>query len=155
MPTSILIDANLLVLLVVGLTDKRLIERHKNVSSYDADGFDLLVEKLKEFSEVLLTPNTLTEAYNLLRQIGEPERERLTLTLGEFIKGRPERYIPSEEASNEATFVRLGLTDAALMNVGRVSRPVLLSADRDLYLAASQEGFEALNFAHLYDAKFG
>ena len=62
MPTSILIDANLLVLLVVGLTDKRLIERHKNVSSYDADGFDLLVEKLKEFSEVLLTPNTLTEA---------------------------------------------------------------------------------------------
>lgn len=154
MPKSVSLDANLLVLLIAGFTDIRLIERHKNLSSYDADGFDLLVEKLQEFSEVVLTPNTLTEASNLLRQIGDPDRARLTLALRHYVQGRPERYVPSEEASNEATFLRLGLTDAALMRIGR-EQTVLLSADRHLYLAASKEGVEALNFAHLYEARFG
>lgn len=122
---------------------------------YDEDGFDLLVEKLEEFSEVVLTPNTLTEASNILRHIGNPDRERLTHTLRSYIHGNPERYIGSEEVSNDATYIRLGLTDAALMRIGREQTTVLLSADNQLYLAASQQGFEAVNFAHLYEARFG
>ena len=154
MPKAILIDTSLLLLLIVGLTDRRLIDRHKRLGDYDEDGFDLLVEKLREFSEVVLTPNTLTETSNLLRMIGDPDRESLTHTLRDYIQGHTERYIRSEEASNEASFIRLGLTDAALMRASR-EQMVLLSADHKLYLAATEEGFEALNFAHLYDTRFG
>ena len=64
MAKSVVLDANLLVLLVAGYTDKSLIERHKNLSAYDADGFDLLVETLADYSHVILTPNALTEASN-------------------------------------------------------------------------------------------
>jgi predicted nucleic acid-binding protein len=154
MAKSVVLDANLLVLLVAGHTDKSLIERHKNLGAYDADGFDLLVETLAEYSQVVLTPNTLTEASNLLRQIGDPDRSRVTRMLGHLIRGHEERYIVSKHAAAEKTFGRLGLTDAALLVVAR-EYGSLLSADNALYLAASTEGIEAFNFAHLYDARFG
>jgi predicted nucleic acid-binding protein len=154
MERSVVLDANLLVLLVAGHTDKSLIERHKNLSAYDADGFDLLVETLAEYSQVVLTPNTLTEASNLLRQIKDPDRSRVTLMLGHLIREHEERYIVSKGAAAEKTFGRLGLTDAALIVVAR-AYDSLLSADNDLYLAACIEGIEAFNFAHLYDARFG
>jgi hypothetical protein len=153
MARSVVIDANLLVLLVAGNTDRNLIERHKNVT-YDEDGFDLLVETLEGYSQIVLTPNTLTEASNLLRQIGDPDCTRITFSLGEFIQGHDERYVVSKEATVENTFGRLGLTDAALMVLARTGA-VLLSSDNDLYLAASRAGFEVVNFAHLYDARFG
>jgi predicted nucleic acid-binding protein len=154
MAKSVVLDTNLLVLLVVGHTDKSLIERHKNLSTYDADGFDLLVETLAEYSQVVLTPNTLTEASNLVRQIGDPHRLRVTLMLGHLIQEHEERYIVSKDAAIEKTFGRLGLTDAALLVVAR-KQGSLLSADNNLYLAASTEGIEAFNFAHLYEARFG
>jgi predicted nucleic acid-binding protein len=154
MAKSVVLDANLLVLLIAGHTDKSLIARHKNLSAYDADGFDLLVETLAEYSQVVLTPNTLTEASNLLRQIGDPYRLRLTLMLRHLIGEHEERYIVSNDAAEEKMFSRLGLTDAALLAVAR-EHGSLLSADNDLYLAASTEGIEAFNFAHLYDARFG
>lgn len=153
MARSVVIDANLLVLLVVGIIDRSLIARHKNVY-YGEDGFDLLVEKLEEYSQIVLTPNTLTEASNLLRQTGDPDRARVTLSLGALIQGHDERYVVSKDVSVEKTFARLGLTDAGLMIVAR-GGAVLLSEDNKLYLAASQEGIEALNFAHLYDARYG
>ena len=154
MPKAVALDSNLLVLLAVGYTDRRLIERHKRLNTYDADGFDLLVEKLAEFSHVVLTPNTLTEASNLLRLIGDPHRALVTASLGALILGHDERYVVSKEASVENTFVRLGLADAGLMILAR-NGAVLLSSDNDLYLAAANEGFEAANFAHLYEARFG
>ncbi len=154
MAKSVVLDANLLVLLVAGQTDRSLIERHKNLNAYDADGFDLLVDTLAEYSQVVLTPNTLTEASNLLRQVRDPDRSRVTLMLGHLIRGHEERYIVSKDAAEEKTFGRLGLTDSALLVVAR-EHGYLLSADNDLYLAGSAEGIEAFNFAHLYDARFG
>ena len=154
MAKSVVLDANLLVLLVAGHTDKSIIERHKNLSAYDADGFDLLVETLEDYSQVVLTPNALTEASNLLRQIRDPDRSRVTVMLGSLIQERDERFIVSKYAAAEETFVRLGLTDAALLIAAR-EYGYLISADNDLYLAASSEGVEAFNFAHLYDARFG
>jgi len=154
MANSVVLDANLLVLLVAGATDIDLIKRHKNLSAYDADGFGLLVEKLADYSQVVLTPNTLTEASNLLRQTREPDRSRVTLMLGSLILERDERYVISKDVVTEKTFGRLGLTDAALIFAAR-KNGVLLSADVNLYLAALDEGIEALNFAHLYDARFG
>jgi predicted nucleic acid-binding protein len=153
MGKSVVLDANLLVL-VVGNTDKSLIERHKNLSTYDADGFDLPVETLAEYSQVVLTPNTVTEASNLVRQIGDPDRLRVTRMLGHLIREHEERYIVSKDAAVEKTFGRLGLTDAALLVVAR-EHGSLLSANNDLYRAASTEGIEAFNFAHLYDTRFG
>jgi hypothetical protein len=148
MAKLVVLDANLLVLLVAGRLDRALIGRHRNLSDYDEDGFDLLDETLSQYSKIVLTPNSLTEASNLLRQIGNPIQTLLTLALGELIRGHDERFVISRVASQENVFRRLGLADAALIVAAREGA-TLLSADIHLYLAASQEGIEAINFNHL------
>ena len=53
------------------------------------------------------------------------------------------------EASRNTAFPRLGLTDAALLEAVSEERP-LITADLDLFLAASSKGRNAaLNFTHL------
>ncbi|WP_423924705.1 hypothetical protein [Candidatus Palauibacter sp.] len=73
---GIFVDANLLVLLAVGLTDRRLIEKHKPLKQFSTDDYDRLIEIISQVKRVFVMPNTLTEASNLLAQHREPQRSR-------------------------------------------------------------------------------
>ena len=70
-------DANLPVLLVAGAADPRIISRHKRLQAFGPEDSVLLCELLAEFRNVLVTPVTLTEALNVMRQHREPEQSRL------------------------------------------------------------------------------
>ena len=146
------IDTNLLVLLVVGQTDKDLISRHRRTRAYRAQDYELLVKLINETHHpVFVTPNTLTEASNLLAQHGEPERSRIFGVLQNLIETTEEKAVESRVAARNSNFRRLGLTDAALMEIVSASNP-LITADLDLYLAASaKETGAAFNFAHYRD----
>lgn len=150
MPTVIL-DANLLVLLVVGLTAREYIAKHKRLQAYTVADFDLLTRQISGFTKVVVTPNTLTEASNLAAQIREPARSAILETFRRFLQlpTSDEQYIESRKASAEEMFIRLGLTDSVLLDVSSATATVLLTADLDLYLAAKSAGREALNFHHL------
>ena len=147
-----LIDANLLVLLVVGETDKALISKHRRTKAYQVEDYERLVRLINQFGrEVFVTPNTLTEASNLLAQHGEPERSRIFGALQAIIETTEERVVESRVASRNSNFKRLGLTDAALLEVVSVSNP-LVTVDFDLYCAASKkEAGAAFNFSHYRD----
>lgn len=147
--SGIYVDANLLVLLVVGLTGKGLIAKHRRLREYTVDDYDLLYRFLKRSRQVFVTPNTVTEASNLLAYHREPERSALMNALGKLIEESPETVIPSKEASSDSRFIRLGLTDAALLQAVSPTTP-LLTVDLDLFLAASAQSSEAaINFNHL------
>ena len=147
--TGVFIDANLLVLLVAGRTDRRLIAKHKRLREFTTDDYDHLANLLIEFGTVFLTPNTLTEASNLLAQHGDPERSRCFGTLKALIETTEEIVIASVDVSRNSAFQRLGLTDAALLAVVSDARP-LVTVDFDLYRAASRKAPNAaLNFRHL------
>ncbi len=143
-----LLDANLLVLLVVGSESRDLIARHRRLEHYSAEGYDILMELLEEADQLFVTPNTLTEASNLIRQHGMPERSFLMKRLQYLIHGRQEIVVASVDASSNAEFERLGLTDAVLLEVITEDTP-LLTVDFDLYLAELESGEErAVNFTH-------
>ena len=147
------VDANLLVLLVAGLTERGLIGKHRRLRTYSVEDYDLLAELLGRAGQVFVTPNTLTEASNLLAQHGEPERSRLLATLRSLIEASPETVIGSREASGHPAFLRLGLTDAALLQAVSPEVP-LVTVDLDLYVAALAQGDErAINFNHLRDIR--
>ena len=143
------IDSNLLVLLVVGETDRQMIARHRRTRSYRTEDYDLLVRLINDTGhQVYVTPNTLTEASNLLAQHGEPERSRIFGVLEALIETTEERFVESKAVARNRHFKRLGLTDAVLLEVVSASNP-LITADLDLYLAvAAQEDGAAFNFAH-------
>ena len=116
-PAGYFIDSNLFVLFVVGSEYEGLIARHRRVEGYSAEDYDTLRSLLDPVGKIFVTPNTLTETSNLLGQHGEPERSRLLRRLRFIIQDSEEVVIASAVASDDRAFERLGLTDAALLEV--------------------------------------
>ena len=146
---GIFIDANLLVLLVVGATDQALISKHRRLRRFMVEDYERLIELIRQAGQVFLTPNTLTEASNLLAQHPNPERSRFFAVLRRIIGTNEEIVVASKTASRNNAFVRLGLTDAALLEVISAETP-LVTVDLDLFVAAFAKGeVAALNFTHL------
>ena len=146
---GLFIDANLLVLLVVGSVGQDLIAKHRRLRAFTAEDYKILVGLIGQVDRIFVTPNTLTETSNLLGLHGEPERARFFDRLRFFIQETEEVVVASIEASSDSAFSRLGLTDAALLQVATEETP-LVTVDLDLYLAALQKGEDAaVNFTHL------
>ncbi len=150
-PAGYFIDANLLVLLIVGSVDTRLIAKHRRLRGYSATDYDTLIRLLAPVEQIFVTPNTLTETSNLLAQHAEPERSRFFDRFRFIIQHSKEVVVASDIASQNNVFARLGLTDAALLESASVETPVV-TVDLGLYLAALNKGMDAaVNFTHLRD----
>ena len=143
-----LINTNLLILLVVGSVGRALIAKHRRLEGYTGEDYDALIDLLGQTNRTFVTPNTLTEASNLLGQHGEPERSLFFQTVQSLIHQSQEIVVASVEASRNHSFTRLGLTDAALLETITPERP-LLTVDLDLYLEAIRISHDtAVNFTH-------
>jgi hypothetical protein len=145
---TVLLDSNLLVLLVAGMSSREYIGKHRRLRDYSEEDFDLLIEFIRPMSAMKVTPNILTETSNLLSGIGEPARSHIADTFRQLIGSLDERFVHSTRAVEQPEFPRLWLTDAAVLTE-LVNSHVLLTADLDLYLAAVQRGYTAVNFNHL------
>jgi len=146
---AIILDTNLLVLFVVGLSSEKYIKSHKKLGAYTIDDYALLVRILSNSNNVLVTPNTLSEASNLIGYIGEPARSQIYDVFRRFINSpeAKETYVESKSATSHIDFIRLGLADSALLEMSNQT-DVLLTADLDLYIAAVSRGLKAENFNH-------
>ena len=148
-PAGYFVDSNLLVLLVVGNVGRHLIRRHKRLQAFAIEDYEALLRLLNTVDQVYVTPNTLTETSNLLFQHREPDRSRFFEILYHIIHTSQEVIVASSAASSDDAFIRLGLTDAALLQTVSAKTPVV-TVDVDLYLAAwAQAPDTAVNFAHL------
>ena len=147
-PAGAFVDSNLLVLLAVGGVDRDLVSRHRRSRRFTPDDYDRLLALLAPLDKILVTPNTLTEASNLLSASSDP---RPMVYLRALIEDTEEIVVASRTASRNRMFGRLGLTDAALLEVVSVETP-LITVDFDLYGAALAKGEGvAFNFTHFQD----
>jgi hypothetical protein len=146
---TIIVDANLLLLWIVGLASPDYIPKHKRLQTYTVEDFVIRLNSLSRARRIILTPNTLTETSNLAGYIAEPARTEIFCVLAVLIKAAEteECFIESEKAATRPEFLRLGLTDSALLHLAGDSH-MLLTADVDLYLAALHRGLNAENFNH-------
>jgi hypothetical protein len=142
---AVAIDTNLLILLIVGLTSPEYIRTHRRLTPvYNRTHFELIRRLLIQAPRVLCTSHILTEASNLLRQTGEPMRSEIMTTYSWFIQSAEEPLLPAKDAARSPSFVRLGLTDAALLSLDPKEVRVL-TVDHDLHIACSQHGFDVVN----------
>lgn len=148
MASRILLDTNLLVLLIVGTTSERLIPTHKRTRAYDCDSFRLLSALVGPPTALVTTPHILAETSNLLRQCAEPLRRQLSAAFVAFANVLSESHLPARQVVGSRHFQRLGLTDAAVLELGSADT-ALLTDDLDLYLAAANAGLPCQNFSHL------
>lgn len=148
-PRALLIDANLLVLWAVGAVSPRLVLRHKRLGAYVEKDYVVLSNFASQYTRVVITPNTLTEATNLALQIAEPARTQVAEQLKVIAKVTDEIYVRSEQAMHRIEFSRLGLADSAQLEVQNVD---VLTDDLHYYLAAQSQGKTCFNFTHLREA---
>src|SRR5947209_19181035 len=97
MPT-VLLDSNLLVLFMAGMSSREYIGRHRRLRDYSEEDFDLLVEFIRPMSALVVTPNILTETSNLLSGIAEPARSHIADTFRQIMGSMDERFVQSTRA---------------------------------------------------------
>ena len=147
-PLGYFVDTSLLLLFVVGSVGRNLIAKHRRLQEYTAEDFETLANLLRRVDQICVTPNTLTEASNLLSQHGEPERSLILENLRVLIEESREIVVQSVEASSNSAFVGLGLTDAALLEAISEEIP-LVTVDWSLFNAALNKGiYNCVNFNH-------
>ena len=143
-----LIDANLIVLLAVGLADVRWIAGHKRLKGYGPEDFVILQNMLSKATQITSLPNAWTEASNLLGQGGNNiQTNEILLKFQYLVKDFGCAYVPGATAVARSEFKFLGLTDCALLELAGLDFTIL-SADHKLCIAAEKAGLKASNFNH-------
>lgn len=152
---GIFLDTNILLLFLVHQFVPRLIgtERLKAYGKYDAD---LLTGFVSRFTRILTTPHVLAETSNFARQMmkGRLQTEFLEW-LHPLFCARDQQALsqitPDDHAIDKQLFVRLGLTDSALVACAN-TKHLLLTADLDLHVATVTQGGHSINFTHMREA---
>lgn len=142
--SGVLIDANLLLLLLVGRIDTDLIQRFKRTDSFVSQDFEVLASIADRFSSIVTTPNILTEVSNLA--VGKYQEE-ISAAFAEQVTVLDESYIKSSAVTDSEAFRKLGLSDAVICQLGQTY--MVLTVDLSLYLHLNALGIEAVNFNHI------
>ncbi len=113
----LIVDANLLLLLIDGFTDRDRVGTFKRTKEFSETDFDLVAQVVEYFAArlgVLTTPHMLTEVSNL---IGRPAEFRDTLAA--FTYQVEEHWDTGRQISKRPEFRTIGLTDAAILEINK------------------------------------
>ncbi len=127
----ILIDANALTILLVGLVDINLIGKHNRTSIYQQQDYYDLVTIIESIDKLIVLPNVWTEVDNLLNGFSGSHKYEYLLHITGTIKSTSEKYISSLKATESDCFFDLGLTDSLLLEYSKECK-LLITADSKL-----------------------
>ena len=150
---DVIIDTNILILLVVGLTSPDYISKHKRLKAFSVHDYELLLDTTLDASRLVVTPQILAETSNLLGHIHEPAKSEILGTFRTMI-GLPttdEQMLGSKGLASKSEFIRLGLADISALEASATAG-TLLTDDLALYLAALDRRQQGVNFTHMREA---
>jgi hypothetical protein len=144
---GILLDANLLLLYVVGAVDRDRIGKWKRTEKFLADDYDLLVAIVSRFERVVTTPNILTEVSNFLGQMDKRLIPPFLETFGASIAALTELHTPSNIIAVHPEFKKLRLTDTGIFH--SASEYLVITVDFPLSNSLQAAGLDVINFNHI------
>lgn len=149
---GVLLDANLLVLLVVGLADPSKISTHKKLkSAYDMDSYKLLFYIISSCKKIYVSSHVLAETNGLMTKGLTGELEiKVFLALKHVIKLESfrELHCPSTTIVAHEKYIKYGLTDIGLLHL-LTNKVVLLTDDFAFSGYVEKIGLDTLNFQTL------
>ncbi len=147
-PKFLLVDTNILLLYIVGQSDRGLIARFKRTSKYNAEDFLHLQEVMRPFAEaggVVTTPHVLAELSNLASQLAEPGRSQVFRVLAAIVPEMQERHLPALDFHQSPEFIQIGIADTAILQLADTNY-LILTDDYRLAGKLEARGIAALNF---------
>lgn len=151
MQKSLVVDANLLLLLVIGSLDEgRLIKSSKRLKSFSKQDFSILVDYLTQFNSVLITPYLLTEVSNLIDLKDSKYFEAYEFARILF-SGFKEVSVTLKNDIQLPAFITHGITDASLVKLVKY-HTVLTNDNRMLSLLYDANPNNVMPFSLLQTA---
>lgn len=148
-PRRVVLDANMLVLLAYGTIDRNALGRKRRVRAYMPEDIDIVHSVIARFSQMVVTPNVVTECSDLMPDKGD-KAEKTWLRL--FLQASPEvsieEYVPSRTIADRDEYLWLGIADCSLLSLID-SDTVLFTADGRLHDVAARINPLCINFNHL------
>ncbi|MHB0756966.1 PIN domain-containing protein [Polaribacter sp. M15] len=126
-----LIDTNALIVLIIGLIDPRLINKHKRTSIYEEKDFEDLISFVGDFNELVVLPNVWTEVDNLLNNFKGNRKTEYIEKITSTIKLTTEKILETKIATESETFYDLGITDSLLFEYSKKCE-LLITSDSSL-----------------------
>lgn len=145
---GVFLDANLLVLLLVGRVNLRRIESFKRTQNFTKNEYVLLEILLESFGHPLVaTPHVLSQVSDLT-DLGGVEGTHIRRLFKTTIRTIDETYTPARKLVDHPAFERFGLGDASIASACEQNF-VVVTADVRLHLALEVLGHDSINFNHV------
>src|SRR6266404_5811425 len=146
--TGVVLDSNILLLLVGGTSNRRLIGSWPRLKQFTTSDYDLLVRILTRFRMAVTTPAILAEVNSLANKLTANDKPQFYEALRRFVGLVDEKVIASKEVVATDYFKRFGYTDACVGLLGKQNY-LVLTDDFALsgFLLANE--VQAINFNHL------
>lgn len=145
---GILVDANLLVLLLIGSYDPAFIQKFKRTAQFQIEDFYKLAREIGRFDVIITTPNLLTEASNICNQLKSWLKDEVFAIMSQFIAISDEIYIESRLPACDPRFAEFGLTDMGMIHAAKDRYPIL-TTDGRLASFARSLGIVVVEFSTL------
>jgi hypothetical protein len=126
-----LIDTNSLIILLVGLIDPKLIQKHKRTSIYEEKDFIDLLSFIGKIESLVVLPNVWTEVDNLLNNFNRGHKEKYIEEITKTIKLTTEKFIETKKSTESIGFFDLGITDSLLLEYSKECE-LLITSDSKL-----------------------
>jgi hypothetical protein len=149
----ILIDSNALIVLVVGLVDKSLINKHKRTSIYTTNDFVGLLSVIGDLKKLIVLPNIWTETDNLLNSFSGDYKWKYIQVMEELVKQSTEEYLESYRGIINPLFWELGLTDSLIIELGKKC-DFIITADSGLSDFAIANGIPVYDMVQRRNLEF-
>jgi rRNA-processing protein FCF1 len=151
----ILIDTNSLIILVLGMINPSIIDKHPRTSIYDKSDFYFLVEKIGDLNKLVILPNIWTELDNLLNKFSGNLKDQYVNRLQQISKLSTEEYISSEKGINFYSFHDLGLTDSLILNYATSSKcDCVITSDSNLSDHLLAHGVNVIDLVKIKNSKY-
>ncbi|HKY38008.1 MAG TPA: hypothetical protein VJN18_18830 [Polyangiaceae bacterium] len=138
----------MVLLLLAGTVDRKLIGRWKRTQTYVEDDFDLLNELLESHRGLVTTPHIAAEVSNLATSLSKQDHARFFELFAGYLRETKERSVAARDVALVDVFARLGLTDTAIVRFKRRS-PLVITDDLPLALHLERQRLPVVNFNHL------
>lgn len=144
---TLLVDANLLILIVVGSIAPERIERFARTKRYTNDDFNLAREFIARFRWTVTTPHILSQVSDLL-QFQRAHSElgaAIIAALRHIYAATVELHVPARNLAREPRYPEIGLADCSVMDAADRGCTIFTD-DLVLHNIALSRGYKSINF---------
>jgi hypothetical protein len=149
---DVIIDSNIFILFLAGQINENRIKNYTRNSLYTKDDYNILLNIISDYDRIITSPNIFTEVDNILNRITGDDKYKYLVLVKTIYKQTVEKYIKTENVSENWYFDSLGVTDSAILMMAKDCE-LLISGDSSLCDYAKSLGIKTFDFKEFINSR--